>query len=64
MKEKLFKTSDSLTGFILRLSLGVVFIPQWSAKTFGLFGGMGFTDTLHLFTEKMGLPGLLHCLLF
>lgn len=56
MKEKLLKTSGSLTGFILRLSLGIVFIPHGLQKTFGLFGGMGFTDTLHLFTEKMGLP--------
>ena len=56
MKEKLLKTSDSLTGLVLRLSLGVVFIPHGLQKTFGLFGGMGFSDTLHLFTEKMGLP--------
>ncbi|OPC39330.1 DoxX family protein [Elizabethkingia miricola] len=56
MKEKLLKTSNSLTGLVLRLSLGVVFIPHGLQKTFGLFGGMGFSDTLHLFTEKMGLP--------
>ncbi|WP_407535281.1 DoxX family protein [Elizabethkingia miricola] len=56
MKEKLLKTSDSLTGLVLRLSLGVVFIPHGLQKTFGLFGGMGVSDTLHLFTEKMGLP--------
>lgn len=56
MKEKLLKTSDSLTGLVLRLSLGVVFIPHGLQKTFGLFGGVGFSDTLHLFTEKMGLP--------
>ncbi|OPB90910.1 hypothetical protein BAS06_11480 [Elizabethkingia miricola] len=56
MKEKLLKTSDSLTGLVLRLSLGVVFIPHGLQKTFGLFGGMGLSDTLHLFTGKMGLP--------
>lgn len=56
MKQHLFKTSDTFTGFILRFILGLVFIPHGLQKTFGLFGGMGFTDTVHLFTGKMELP--------
>jgi hypothetical protein len=62
MKEKLFKTSDSLTGFILRLSLGVVLFRMVCKKLLDCLAEWDFHYLL--FTEKWDFPGLLHCLLF
>ena len=42
----LLKTSDSLGLLVLRLTLGLVFLPHGLQKTFGLFGGDGFSATM------------------
>ncbi len=52
---RFISTGDDTGLFIARLFLAVVFIPHGSQKLLGLFGGQGFTATLHFMTST-GLP--------
>ena len=56
---KLFATHDSWSQLILRVTLGVVMFPHGAQKLLGWFGGYGFSGTMHMFTEKMGIPSAL-----
>jgi putative oxidoreductase len=56
MKNFIFKTNNTWTGTILRWTIGIVFIPHGLQKTFGWFGGMGWTKTMELFTTNLHLP--------
>lgn len=53
---RLFQTSGSWTGLILRLTLGIVMFPHGAQKMLGWFGGFGFEGTMGFFTQKLGLP--------
>ena len=59
MKQKLFYTSDHWTGFITRVALGLLMLPHGLQKTFGLFGGYGFSGTMGWFTGTMNIPWIL-----
>jgi putative oxidoreductase len=52
----LFATTASVPLLILRLGLGIVFLPHGLQKTFGFFGGHGFSGTMDMFTMQMGIP--------
>jgi putative oxidoreductase len=54
-----FQTDEGWTGFILRLTLGLVMLPHGAQKLLGWYGGLGFSGTLGLFREKMGIPLLI-----
>ena len=56
---KLFATHDSWSQLILRVTLGVVMFPHGAQKLLGWFGGYGFSGTMNMFTEKMGIPSAL-----
>ena len=56
---KLFATHDSWSQLILRVTLGVVMFPHGAQKLLGWFGGYGFSGTMNMFTEKMGIPAAL-----
>lgn len=56
---KLFATSDSWSLLILRVTLGVVMFPHGAQKLLGWYGGYGFSGTMNMFTEKMGIPTFL-----
>lgn len=56
MKQLLFKTTDSWTAFVLRLTLGLVIFPHGAQKTFGWFGGPGFTKEMNMLQEHVHLP--------
>ena len=58
MKKQIFKTHNTLTGLILRLTLGFIFLPHGLQKTVGIFGGYGFMGTMKIFTEQLHLPSL------
>jgi putative oxidoreductase len=58
MINKLLGTNDEITSFILRIMLGVVFLPHGAQKIFGWFGGYGFSGTMDFFT-KAGIPAFL-----
>lgn len=56
MKHLIFQTNNTWTGTLLRWTIGIVFIPHGLQKTLGLFGGMGWSKTMELFTESLHLP--------
>jgi len=56
MIRKLFETDDDLALFILRVLLGIVFLPHGAQKVFGWFGGHGFSATMASFTVNLGVP--------
>lgn len=53
---RVISTTDSKADLILRLALGVMILPHGLQKTFGMFGGEGFSATMTGFTEGMGIP--------
>jgi putative oxidoreductase len=59
---KLFATNCSWSALVLRLGLGIMILPHGLQKTFGLFGGYGWSGTMGFFTEKMHVPAPLAAL--
>ena len=53
---ELFRTDDSWTGLILRVTLGAVMFPHGAQKLLGWFGGPGFSQTMTVFTGNMHIP--------
>jgi putative oxidoreductase len=49
----LFETDATWTPAIARIALGVVMLPHGLQKTAGWFGGYGFNNTMHWFTDTM-----------
>src|SRR4051794_21109379 len=54
----LFKTDDSFTSLVARLTLGLVMFPHGAQKALGWFGGNGFSGTMSFFTGQMHIPAL------
>ncbi|MFW2331656.1 MAG: DoxX family protein [Nitrospinota bacterium] len=52
-------TQSSFAPLFMRLALGIMILPHGLQKVFGLWGGHGFANTLHFFTEQMGIPWIL-----
>jgi len=48
-------TDDSLAGFILRITLGIVLFPHAAQKMFGWFNGPGLTGEMNFMTTQAGL---------
>jgi len=59
MFKKLIQTDDDLSTLIMRVMLGIVFFPHGAQKLLGWFGGSGFSGTMSMFTDKMGIPAVL-----
>lgn len=53
----IFATADSIPLFLARIGLGIVFIPHGLQKVSTLFGGYGFSGTMHFFTGQ-GIPAI------
>jgi putative oxidoreductase len=49
-------TTDNFVPAMLRLVLGVVIFAHGAQKLTGWFGGEGFTATMKIFTQQMGIP--------
>lgn len=54
-----FATQPLLTTTFMRVVLGAAILPHGAQKLFGWFGGYGFTNTLHWFTDTMHVPWIL-----
>ena len=59
MKNKIFRTNNDWTGFITRLTVGLILFPHGSQKVLGWFGGPGFTSEMNFFIQKLHLPWLI-----
>ncbi len=59
----LFQTDDACSSFLLRITLGCVMFPHGAQKLLGWYGGGGFSGTMGFFTEQMGMPALIACLI-
>ena len=55
----LFKTNDEIAPLILRVFLATVMFPHGAQKALGLFGGHGFSGTMHFFTQEAHIPAAL-----
>lgn len=51
-------TGDHYTGFIYRITLGIVILPHGLQLLLGWFGGFGFAGSMQYFTQAEGLPWL------
>lgn len=59
MFRNIFATRNDWTGFVLRLTLGIVLFPHGAQKLLGWFGGYGFNGTMQFFTTTAGLPWII-----
>jgi putative oxidoreductase len=55
MLRRFLQTDDDFSATVLRVVLGIAFIPHGAQKVFGLFGGYGPSATIQGFS-KMGIP--------
>jgi putative oxidoreductase len=58
MLKKIIQTNSDTSILILRVLLGIVFLPHGLQKVFGSFGGYGYTGTMGYFTGTLGIPAL------
>jgi putative oxidoreductase len=58
MLKKIVQTNGDTSTLILRVLLGIVFLPHGLQKVFGLFGGYGYTGTIGFFTGTLGISAL------
>ena len=54
--KQLCAAGNDWTGFIMRITLGLVMFPHGAQKLLGWFGGYGFSSTIGFMGEKLGLP--------
>ena len=55
----LLQTRNDLTLTVARIVLSLVFLGHGTQKMFGWFGGLGFSRTLEVFEQTMGIPAAL-----
>jgi putative oxidoreductase len=54
--QKVIATENDYAALVTRVTLGLVMLPHGLQKTFGLFGGYGFSNTMGFFTTQRGVP--------
>ena len=59
MTQKIFNTNNDWTGFVTRLTIGLIMFPHGAQKVFGWFGGPGYADEMKFFTETLHIPWLI-----
>lgn len=56
---RLMRTNHQITLTIIRVILGLVFLPHGAQKLLGWFGGSGFSATMHMFETRYQVPSLI-----
>jgi len=56
MIRKLMTTDHDVALTVFRAGLGVVFFAHGAQKMLGWFGGYGFSGTMGMFTQHLGIP--------
>jgi putative oxidoreductase len=59
MRQKIFNTGSDWTGFITRLTVGLIMFPHGAQKVFGWFGGPGYSNEMRFLTETLHIPWLI-----
>ncbi|MBI3239671.1 MAG: DoxX family protein [Flavobacteriia bacterium] len=59
MKQFIFNTNNNWSGFITRLTAGLILFPHGAQKMLGIFGGYGFNGTMGYFTDVLHLPWMI-----
>jgi len=59
MKQFIFNTNNNWSGFITRLTAGLILFPHGAQKMLGIFGGYGFSGTMGYFTDVLHLPWII-----
>jgi len=59
MIKKYLTAGSDWTGFILRLTLGLILFPHGAQHMLGWFGGFGFSGTMGFLTGNVHLPWLI-----
>lgn len=57
--ETIFRTDDSWSSMVLRVTLAIVIFAHGAQKLLGWFGGNGYNGTMGFFTNVMHLPWLI-----
>jgi putative oxidoreductase len=57
MLKRILQTENDYVTTLMRVVLGLVMLPHGLQKTFGLFGGAGFSGTMGFFGQ-MGIPAI------
>ncbi|WP_186648143.1 DoxX family protein [Fluviispira vulneris] len=52
----IFQTNSEYSTLIMRVALGCMILPHGLQKTFGIFGGGGFSKTLEYMNQVEGIP--------
>jgi len=58
MLHKLIHTTDDHAVALLRIVLGIVFFAHGAQKALGWFGGNGWSGTMNVFTQNLGIPAI------
>ena len=53
---KLLRSSNDRTLALMRLVLGIIFLGHGGQKALGLWGGYGWSGTMHMFTSGLHIP--------
>jgi putative oxidoreductase len=53
MLQKILKSREGYDLTILRIGLGAVIFPHGAQKMLGMFGGGGWSGTMHFFTDSL-----------
>lgn len=59
LARRVLATDGDVGAAIARVALGAVMLPHGLQKTFGWFGGYGFSGTYGFMTGQLGVPALL-----
>ena len=59
MKQFIFNTNNNWSGFMTRLTAGLILFPHGAQKMLGIFGGYGFSGTMGYFTDVLHLPWII-----
>lgn len=54
--QKLFRTPEDWGLLVLRLGVAIAVFPHGAQKALGWWEGMGFSKTLEVFSQNMGIP--------
>ncbi|ACU03984.1 DoxX family protein [Pedobacter heparinus] len=59
MKKLILRTDENWSGFVTRVTIGLVIFPHGAQKVFGWFGGPGYQKEMIFFIDTLSLPWII-----